>query len=195
MALMTFVPAFWSWRRQARPPADAGSPLRNPLELGTALGFGLLLASILLLGTALQHWFGDAGVLALAAASGVADLDAITLSLARLGQNQLGAATAALGIVLAAAVNSVVKAGMAVGIGGRALAYRAALPLVAAALAGLATATAAVGIVLAAAVNSFVKAGMAVGIGGRALAPRVALPLVVAALAGMLTVWLTTGAG
>jgi uncharacterized membrane protein (DUF4010 family) len=140
MALMTFVPAFWSWRRQPRPPADAGSPLRNPLELGTALGFGLLLAAILLLGTALQHWFGDAGVLALAAASGVADVDAITLSLARLSQDELGLRIAALGIVLAAAVNTGVKGGMAMAIGGRELGRTVTLPLAACALVGLVTA-------------------------------------------------------
>lgn len=50
-----------------------------PLELGTALSFGALLVLVMLLGKALQNRFGETGVLALAAASGVADVDAIAL--------------------------------------------------------------------------------------------------------------------
>lgn len=140
MALLAFIPAAWRWRQGPRKEAEVESPLRNPLELGTAVGFGLLLAAVLLLGAALESWFGDAGVLALAAASGVADVDAITLSLARMGQDELALRIAALGIVLAAAVNTLVKGGMAMAIGGRELGRTVTLPLAACALAGLVTA-------------------------------------------------------
>jgi uncharacterized membrane protein (DUF4010 family) len=145
MALASFVPAFWSWRKQPRVPEDLASPLRNPLELGTAVGFGLLLAIVLLLGTALTEWFGTAGVLALAAASGVADVDAITLSLARLSEGWMAVAVAVAGIVIAAAVNSLVKAGVALAIGGRELGLRVVPALAVCAVAGLMVAWLALG--------------------------------------------------
>jgi uncharacterized membrane protein (DUF4010 family) len=140
MSCLVYLPALWYWRSRARRKTDAGTSLKNPLELKAALSFGALLVLVMLLGKALQHWFGDAGVLALATASGIADVDAITLSLARMSQEDLTVRVAVLGIVIAAAVNTVTKAGMAVLIGGRGLAYRVGLPLLASAVAGLLTA-------------------------------------------------------
>lgn len=139
MAVVTYLPAVILWRRQERSAGDAQSPMKNPLELRAALGFGLLLALVMLLGQALQQWFGEAGLLALAAASGVADVDAITLSLARMGAEGLQVSVAATGIVIAAAVNSVVKGGMASFIGGRLVFVRVGLPLLVAAIGGLLT--------------------------------------------------------
>lgn len=137
MAACVYAPALVFLSRQARMQPYAASPLRNPLELKTALGFGALLAVVMLLGKALQHFAGDAGVLVLAAASGIADVDAITLSLARMSGDDLGLATAAFGVVIAGAVNSLVKGAMSGAIGGRALGLRVALPLAASAGAGL----------------------------------------------------------
>ena len=139
MALLIYLPAVWYWR--ARPPGktDEVSPLKNPLELKTALSFGLLLAIVMLFGQALKHWFGEIGVLALAAASGVADVDAITLSLARMSQSELVLHTAVTGIVIASAVNSTVKGGIATFIGGRDAGLRVGLPLLGSAVGGLVT--------------------------------------------------------
>lgn len=140
MALLTYGPAFWLLRKPRKTRSGEDMLPRNPLELTSALAFGALLALVMLLGKALTEWFGDAGVYALAAASGVADVDAITLSLARMGSENLAATTAALGIVIAASVNSLVKAGMAGVIGGRGLGLRVGLPLGIAVAAGLAIA-------------------------------------------------------
>lgn len=137
MALLAYGSALAYWLVARRQRAAVQLTLQNPLELLPAILFGILLAVILLAGKTLQHWVGNAGVLVLAAASGVADVDAITLSLARLGQQGLGLETAVLGIVLAAAVNSVVKAGITLGIGGRRMALWAGLPLLLAAALGL----------------------------------------------------------
>src|SRR5262249_25672289 len=49
--------------------------LKNPLSLTTALVFGVLLAVVSMAGAALQMWVGPAGVFALAAVSGLADVD------------------------------------------------------------------------------------------------------------------------
>lgn len=140
MAVCVFGPAVWFWRSTARVAANVTSPLKNPLEIKTALVFGGLLGLILLFGKALNHWFGEAGILALAAASGVTDVDAITLSLARMSGNDLALSVAALGIVIAASVNSLTKGGMAAVIGGPSIRLRVGLPLLSSAAVGLLTA-------------------------------------------------------
>ena len=99
-------------------------PLKNPFELGPALRFAALLAVILLLIEAARTWFGDAGVWGVAILSGLTDVDAITLSLARSAKTDMAAELAVQGIYLAAFSNSLVKAGLIALIGGRELALR-----------------------------------------------------------------------
>ena len=139
MALLTYIPALLYWRSKSVNKTEELPLSKNPLELKTALGFGLLLVLIMLLGNALKEWFGEGGVLALAAASGIADVDAITLSLARMSQSDLVVRVAVMGIVIAAAANNLVKGGMATVIGGRAIGLRVGLPLLASAIGGLLT--------------------------------------------------------
>ncbi|MDZ7810860.1 MAG: DUF4010 domain-containing protein [Arhodomonas sp.] len=115
---------------------------QNPLELTTALTFGLILLVILVLGELLQRWLGDAGIYLLAATSGITDVDPITLSLTRMAQGDLATGVAVVGIIIAASVNSLVKAGMAASIGTRALGWRVATPIAAALVLGLGTAVA-----------------------------------------------------
>lgn len=137
MALLSYGPAFYYWRKPHSNENTADSPLKNPLELKVALSFGLLLVIIMLLSKALQHTFGEAGVLALAAASGLADVDAITLSLAHLSAEGLSLKIAVTGIVIAAAVNNLFKGGIAMFIGNTDLGVRAGVPLLASAFGGL----------------------------------------------------------
>lgn len=137
MALIVYVPAIVYWNLQTDRHDGGAFPLRNPLELGPALGFGLLLAGVLLLGKALQLWLGDAGVLALAAASGITDVDAITLSLARMSSHDLALGVAVTGVVVAGAFNSFAKAGIATVVGGRDIGLRVGVPLAASGVGGL----------------------------------------------------------
>jgi uncharacterized membrane protein (DUF4010 family) len=139
MSLLIYIPAAIYWQKESHKNTEKVSPLKNPLELKTALSFGLLLALVMLLGQALKNWFGETGVLMLATASGIADVDAITLSLARMSQGDLLLSTAVSGIVIAAAVNSMVKGGMATFIGGRVVGMRVGLPLLVSAIGGLLT--------------------------------------------------------
>jgi uncharacterized membrane protein (DUF4010 family) len=110
---------------------DEETNFANPFELGPALTFGVLYAVILVVARAAQMYFGDAGVYASAIASGVADVDAITLSLADLsrGEHSLSHDTAALAIVFAALSNTVVKGGIVVALGSAGM-RRAILPAV-----------------------------------------------------------------
>ena len=137
MALLVYAPGLFYWWSSRHGQSGETARLSNPLEIKTAVSFGVLLALVMLLGRALQAWLGETGVLLLATASGLADVDAITLSLARMSQDELAIRIAATGIVIAGAVNSLVKAGMATVIGGRQIGLRVGVPLVSSAIAGL----------------------------------------------------------
>ncbi|WP_290652635.1 MgtC/SapB family protein [Aquisalimonas sp.] len=138
MATVGLIGAFWQAAR-LRLVDDQLSPLRNPIELGAALGFGALLSVIIVLTAAFEVWFGDAGIRTLAAISGLADVDAIVVSLARFADAEITRHIAVSGIVIAAAANSLSKAVMASAIGGRRLAYRVIPVLGLMAFVGLAT--------------------------------------------------------
>ncbi len=140
MTTLLYVPALIIWRRNAR-QLQVSQPTmnQNPLDLSSALVFGFLLTAILLLGGEfLKNAFGDVGIYALAATSGVADVDAITLSLTRMSNDGLGMDAAVLGgIVIAAAVNNLVKSGIAWSIGNRQTGLLVAGPMVLSLAAGL----------------------------------------------------------
>lgn len=130
---------FLLWREKSSAVGESAARLKNPLDLGSAILFGLLLAFILVAAKGLEAAFGEAGILALAGISGLADVDAITLSLAKLSRSELAIGLAAFAIILACAVNSIVKALMTIVIGGPSMGFRVALPLAVAATAGLMT--------------------------------------------------------
>jgi len=120
--------AAWTWRRARRQAVSDNVAARNPFELSVALQFGALLALVMVLSYALQDWLGHAGLYLLGAVSGLSDVDAVTLSLGtRVGAGSLVAEIAAVAILLAAAVNTLVKAGLAAAISGGGLAWRVAL--------------------------------------------------------------------
>jgi len=127
---------YW-WSSAGNEETRAAPPLENPLELRAALSFGALLTVIMILGEALKAWLGEAGVLMLAGVSGVAEVDAITLSLARMSRGDLEPGVAVTGLVTAAAANSLLKGALAAGIGGRQLGLRVGVPLLAASAGGL----------------------------------------------------------
>jgi uncharacterized membrane protein (DUF4010 family) len=93
----------------------------------------------MLLAHALSDWFGQAGTLALSAVSGITDVDAITLALGRQSTHSLDAYTAAMGIIIAASVNTLVKMGMVISIGDRGLWVRVAPAMVLSVVAGAVT--------------------------------------------------------
>ncbi len=113
------------------------APPKNPLELKPALLFGLLLAAIALLGRAMVEWLGESGVLLLAVASGIADVDAINLTLSRMADREILLNTATLGIILASISNTLFKGGLAVFAGGRGMLRWVMLPLLLAGSTGL----------------------------------------------------------
>ncbi|NVD06966.1 MgtC/SapB family protein [Vibrio sp. JPW-9-11-11] len=126
MMVAIYVPAWWIWRSCQIEKVEQNNKQTNPLALQSALFFGLVLAMIMLLSHALSEWLGNTGVLILAALSGITDVDAISLALGRQSTQSLAVTTAALGIILAASVNTLVKMAMVVAIGHRKLWFRVA---------------------------------------------------------------------
>ncbi|WP_416067651.1 MgtC/SapB family protein [Rhizobium sp. ZK1] len=111
---------------------------KNPLEIMVALRFALVLAVVIILTRATLIVFGTQSLLALAFITGLGDLDAITLSVAKLSSGQLSADAAAYAIAVAAFANLLAKAVLAASIGSFAFAVRLAIATTVAALAGMA---------------------------------------------------------
>lgn len=110
---------------------------RNPFEFGIALKFGMLLAVVIVLVRGFQAWLGEPGIYPVAVLSGLADVDAITISLARMSVESLSATAASLGVVIAAASNTVAKVGLTAVFAGRTIVIPVTLALGASLAAGM----------------------------------------------------------
>lgn len=120
---------------------DMQTTLKNPFELGSAIKVSLMFAVVLLVTKAATAYLGDQGLYLAAAIAGTTDVDAITLSTAKLARDGLAPMTATLAILIGIAVNTIVKMGLAGGIGGMALGKRTAIVailIIGAGVAGLA---------------------------------------------------------
>lgn len=98
----------------------------NPTELRTALGFGLIYATVLLAAAWLADWLGNHGLYAVAVVSGLADVAAITLSSLRLyNLDRMPVEVLVNVITLAVLANLVFKSVLALVIGGWSMARHA----------------------------------------------------------------------
>jgi uncharacterized membrane protein (DUF4010 family) len=114
MTLACVLSALWLWRRREPHAAvDTSKLSTQPFQLIPALQFGLLLAFILLIAHAMREQMGEQGLWLVSIVAGLTDVDAITLTLARMAQDSIGAETAVTGITLAAITNTLVKGGLA----------------------------------------------------------------------------------
>jgi uncharacterized membrane protein (DUF4010 family) len=119
-ALLAAALLHWRRRDPADAPAATGAEAR-PFDLTVALGFGLYLAVTAVLLELAQRWFGQSALHALALLAGLADVDAVTISLARMqAAGAMPEAVASVAIGLAVLSNMVAKAVMAWTAGGRA---------------------------------------------------------------------------
>ena len=108
------------WGRSSGRGDSAGQPelqIKNPFDLTTVLWLAALIAVIMLAAKRMVGQVGNAGLFLLAAVSGIADVDALTLSMARLAGLQVAASDAANAILIAASVNTASKAAMAAFVG------------------------------------------------------------------------------
>ncbi len=134
----------WLRSGRARPGAQEIA-FSNPFDLVAALEFSLLFAAILLGSKAATLYLGTAGTYAAGIVAGSTDVDAITLSMAKLanGGGGLSHRVAATTVFFGTVSNTLVKGGMAVVAGGWSFGRRvvgAQLALVVAGTAGAALA-------------------------------------------------------
>ena len=132
-ALVSVIGVGLMWLQVRRHNAsEAGGPSakerRSPFALLPALQFGVLFAVILLLSKAAQVYLGDAGAYLSSLIGGVAGMDAVTLSMAKLSGSALSEATAARSVTLGASANMLFKGAVAFALGNGAV-RREVLPL------------------------------------------------------------------
>lgn len=127
--LTSLAIAVWMARASAdHPPGDQATPelgIRSPLDLMGALRMAGVIAVVILVAGLVQRQFGTAGLYIVAAVSGIADVDAITISSARMAGDPQASATA---ILIAVAVNSCSKALIAAWIGRPVIGMRFLIP-------------------------------------------------------------------
>lgn len=115
------------WRKSGA--AETSLKVSNPMELGNALKFGAIFAVVLFLSRAAYQYFGSSGLYIAGSLAGTTDVDAFTISASRMFvQGVIPAGTASASILLACSVNTLVKAGIAVFVGGPGL-RRTVLPV------------------------------------------------------------------
>ena len=112
------VGALACYRTAAGRPQDGSLRLSDPLELPLILQFTVMLAVVMLLAKWISAHAGSPGLFAFGGASGLLDVDPITLSMARLARTGFSPATAAATILAAGAANAIAKSVLGMVFGG-----------------------------------------------------------------------------
>jgi uncharacterized membrane protein (DUF4010 family) len=133
--------AFLAYRRQPRGDAEGAqrpATFRNPFSLWAVVAFAVFLAAVMVLSRAVGESLGPTWVVLGAVVAGLADVDAITISLSRLTPAPLTPDHAALAILAAVASDTVSKIGIGAAIGRGRFALQIAVVAVVSLLAGAA---------------------------------------------------------
>ena len=130
----------WLIARQREPAtnsADEAMPLRNPFALGPAL----VLAALVMVLSVGARWvlvrYGDAGLAMVLALSGMLDVDSAIITMGNLPRGTIGPHMAALILIPPVLLNTLFKAGAAIGLAGWQQAWRGAAVLAASTVAAL----------------------------------------------------------
>lgn len=126
MAVAGLVGTWVLWRARDEGGKPGATTLSNPFELGMAMKFAALLAVVILASKVLQKWVGSAGLYLLSTVAGLADVDAVALSMAQMGGKDVTLTVAATSITIAAFVNTGVKVALVGGLCGGQMARRTA---------------------------------------------------------------------
>ena len=125
LIIVTALFSYYLWKeaKTVKGKVELGSPF----SLGPALKFGLLFALILALVKIGEVYFSSRGVYIVSFLSGVADVDAITISLSQLSKGSLPLETARNGILIAVLTNVAAKGGIAYWFGSKEFRKRVSL--------------------------------------------------------------------
>ena len=108
------------WRRSSQSSSQIGElVIRNPLSLTVALAFGAVYAIVAFASRAAIELVDESSLSIVGAVSGLNDVDAITLSMGNLVTAGLPVEHASAAVLAAVTVNTLVKAVLAITIGGR----------------------------------------------------------------------------
>jgi uncharacterized membrane protein (DUF4010 family) len=135
MALLGVTLAYLLMKKSA--PLSKEVAVKDPFRIVPALKFGVFFAFVLLASNLATTYFGNAGAYAAAVIGGLADVDAVTLSMATLAKSTLDTTTAVNSITLAAMTNTLVKLSIAYVLGNIAFGNRIAAIFVPMILIGL----------------------------------------------------------
>lgn len=121
--------AVYFWFRKKKHGVKAISEkdlhLKSPFQLWPAIQFGLLFAVLLFVSKFASITFGDQGLYITALISGLVDVDAITVSMANLSQNgDISLKAAATAVTIATMTNTLVKGGIVMSFGSKAVGIR-----------------------------------------------------------------------
>lgn len=109
-----FLFAYFLHRRDKRLHPVQVTEFTNPFELLPSIKFGLVFAVVLFVANAAEKYFGSEALFASCFVTGLADMDAITLSvLDMVKQNSVGLLPAAKAIAIACFSNTLCKGGLA----------------------------------------------------------------------------------
>ena len=138
---MSLVCAWALLSRASNGAEKARLPAGSPDALIAAIQFIVVVACVLVLAYQARTYAGDIGLIISGLLSGAVDVDAATVSAVRLaasGEDVASPATAMAAITAAIVANSLVKSGIAFGMGARALSWPAIGVLVGSAAASVA---------------------------------------------------------
>lgn len=112
--LVALAGILWIWLRARREHSDSsdgprGKDRRSPFALRPALQFGAIFAIVLLLSKAAQVYLGDTGAYLSSLLGGIAGMDAVTLSMAKLAGNSVPDVVAVRSVTIGAGANMLFK--------------------------------------------------------------------------------------
>lgn len=112
-SLVLAMTAFGLDRAARHTASESKLELENPVELGMAIRFGALLGLVTMLSKLFAAQIGQLSLLPLAAVTGLADVDPITLAVSQMVGKEVTLAIAAGAILIAAAANGLTKLSLA----------------------------------------------------------------------------------
>ncbi len=118
MAVVGVLGAGAAFLQDSDPPAGSSDRLRNPGSMGEALKFGALYVAVVAISGEALRLLGPQGLYVSSVLAGVADVDAITLSVSHLVGEGLDHTVAARALTLASMTNTTLKLAMAAVVGG-----------------------------------------------------------------------------
>ena len=119
MGILGIVLGIIAWKTTKVKEVGEEIKFKNPFSLRPALIFGILFLIILFMSKIADIYFGSSGLYVASVISGIADVDAITISMALLAKNTIPQQVAVTAITIAAISNTVMKFSIAFFIGTR----------------------------------------------------------------------------